>query len=99
MADRHGILVTIKVKEGMMTEFLEVSKAHFVRQHDGREANATCASIILPLPGEPNTIRFFEQVCRVYITVVCSQIQLFIRVQMRNYSDEGIVRSEPAMHT
>ena len=63
MADRHGILVTIKVKEGMMTEFLEVSKAHFVRQHDGREANATCASIIMPLPDDPNTIRYFEQVC------------------------------------
>ena len=44
-----------------MDEFVEVSKGHFVRQHDGREPNATLASILLPTTDEPNTIRFFEQ--------------------------------------
>mmetsp|Transcript_4254 Transcript_4254/g.11025 ORF Transcript_4254/g.11025 Transcript_4254/m.11025 type:complete len:106 (+) Transcript_4254:94-411(+) len=61
MADRYGIIVTLKVKEGKMEEFLELSKGHFLRQHDGREPNATCASIVMPLPDEPNTVRFFEQ--------------------------------------
>ena len=44
-----------------MKEFIEISKGHFVRQHDGREPNATLASILLPTADDPNTIRFFEQ--------------------------------------
>ena len=63
MTERYGIIVTLKAKEGKMEELLEISKGHFVRQHDGREPNATCASIVMPLPDEPNTVRFFEQVC------------------------------------
>mmetsp|Transcript_18127 Transcript_18127/g.17503 ORF Transcript_18127/g.17503 Transcript_18127/m.17503 type:complete len:113 (-) Transcript_18127:482-820(-) len=58
---KYGIFVTLKVKEGKMDEFLELSKSHFVRQLDGREPNATCASILIPTPGEPNIVRFFEQ--------------------------------------
>jgi len=71
MAERYGIIVTLKAKEGKIDELLEVSKGHFVRQLDGREPNATCASIIAPLPDDPNTVRFFEQV-RVYNTIVYS---------------------------
>uniref|UniRef100_A0A7S4V5A3 ABM domain-containing protein n=1 Tax=Ditylum brightwellii TaxID=49249 RepID=A0A7S4V5A3_9STRA len=61
MAERYGIIVTLKVKEGKMEELLELSKGHFLRQHDGREPNATLASIVMPLPDDPNTIRYFEQ--------------------------------------
>ena len=64
MADRYGIIVTLKAKEGKIGELLEIAKGHFVRQLDGREPNATCASIITPLPDDPNTVRFFEQVRR-----------------------------------
>ena len=62
MADRYGIVVVLKAKEGKIDELIELGKGHFVRQHDGREPGATCASIIMPLPDEPNTVRFFEQV-------------------------------------
>merc|ERR1740124_438907 len=61
MTDRYGIVVTLKIKEGKMDELLEIAKGHFVRQHDGREPNATCASIIMPSPDDPNTVRFYEQ--------------------------------------
>ncbi len=61
MADRYGIFVTLKAKEGKIDELIAIAKGHFVRQHDGREPKATCASIVMPLPGEPNTVRFFEQ--------------------------------------
>jgi len=45
-----------------MDEFIELSKGHFERQLDGREPNATNASILLPTTGnDPNTIHFFEQ--------------------------------------
>ncbi len=44
-----------------MDEFIELSKGHFERQHDGREPNATLASILMPTTDDPNTIRFFEQ--------------------------------------
>mmetsp|Transcript_19927 Transcript_19927/g.28902 ORF Transcript_19927/g.28902 Transcript_19927/m.28902 type:complete len:158 (-) Transcript_19927:173-646(-) len=59
--ERYGIIVTLKSKEGKMEELLELSKGHFLRQHDGREPNATLASIVMPLPDDPNTVRFFEQ--------------------------------------
>ena len=62
MADRYGLVVTLKAKEGKTDELLEIAKGHFMRQHDGREPGATCASIIMPLPDDPNTVRFFEQV-------------------------------------
>lgn len=58
---RYGIFVTLKAKDGKMGELLELSKGHFARQLDGREPNATCASILVPTPEEPNTIRYFEQ--------------------------------------
>mmetsp|Transcript_6632 Transcript_6632/g.14124 ORF Transcript_6632/g.14124 Transcript_6632/m.14124 type:complete len:106 (-) Transcript_6632:1470-1787(-) len=61
MADRYGLVVTLKAKEGKINELLEIAKGHFMRQHDGREPGATCASIVMPLPDEPNTVRFFEQ--------------------------------------
>lgn len=73
MADRYGIVVTLKAKEGKIDELIAIAKGHFVRQHDGREPNATCASIVLPLPGEPNTLRFFEQV-RTSSTAVCAML-------------------------
>ena len=62
MTERYGIVATLKAKEGKIDELLEIAKGHFTRQHDGQEPNATCASIIMPLPDEPNTVRFFEQV-------------------------------------
>mmetsp|Transcript_83855 Transcript_83855/g.237839 ORF Transcript_83855/g.237839 Transcript_83855/m.237839 type:complete len:112 (+) Transcript_83855:78-413(+) len=58
---RYGIFVTLTAKEGKMEELIEIAEGHFVRQHDGREPNATCASILRPTPSEPNTLRFFEQ--------------------------------------
>ena len=89
MADRYGIVVTLKAKEGKIDELIAIAKGHFVRQHDGREPNATCASIVLPLPGEPNTLRFFEQVRR----VVCNAMHhttMQVARRMRN-SDVHIV--------
>ncbi len=52
-----------------MDEFIKLSKEHFVRQHDGREPNATLASILLPNEDnddedenhDPNTVHLFEQ--------------------------------------
>ena len=61
MAERYGIIATIKAKEGKIDELIEICKDHFVRQLDGREPNATLASIVMPLPDDPNTVRLFEQ--------------------------------------
>eukprot|EP00586_Coscinodiscus_wailesii_P023052 CAMPEP_0172504652 /NCGR_PEP_ID=MMETSP1066-20121228/180446_1 /TAXON_ID=671091 /ORGANISM="Coscinodiscus wailesii, Strain CCMP2513" /LENGTH=221 /DNA_ID=CAMNT_0013280927 /DNA_START=48 /DNA_END=713 /DNA_ORIENTATION=+ len=61
ISDRHGILCTIKVKDGKMNEFLELAKGHFQRQHDGREPNATAASILLPITETSNSVTFWEQ--------------------------------------
>ena len=64
MSGAHGIVVTLTIKEGKMPDLLDLAKGHFVRQLDGREPNATCATIIMPSPDAPNVIRFFEQVRR-----------------------------------
>lgn len=58
---RYGILLELKSKDGKMDELLEMSKEHFNRQLDGREPNATCASILLPTTENPNTVSFWEQ--------------------------------------
>jgi quinol monooxygenase YgiN len=58
---KYGILVEGKVKGGKMDEFKHAADAHFTRQLDGREPNATCATIIEAAADEPDKIRFFEQ--------------------------------------
>lgn len=58
---KYGILVEAKVKEGKMDEFMKAVDAHFLRQLDGREPNATCATIIEAAADEPDKIRLFEQ--------------------------------------
>ena len=79
MSDAYGIVVTLKIKEGKMPDLLDIAKGHFTRQLDGREPNATLATIVMPLPDEPNTIRFFEQVSiiRSYICCICAS-KLFL---------------------
>eukprot|EP00536_Pseudo-nitzschia_multiseries_P015591 jgi/Psemu1/312306/fgenesh1_kg.917_\ len=61
MSSKHGIVVTMVAKEGKVEELIKFCQEHLVRQHDGREELANCASIFLPNPSEPNTVRLFEQ--------------------------------------
>mmetsp|Transcript_64723 Transcript_64723/g.75975 ORF Transcript_64723/g.75975 Transcript_64723/m.75975 type:complete len:116 (-) Transcript_64723:135-482(-) len=58
---KYGILVEVAVKDGKMEDFMELAREHFQRQLDGREENATLASISVPTDEHPNTLRFFEQ--------------------------------------
>mmetsp|Transcript_27864 Transcript_27864/g.75810 ORF Transcript_27864/g.75810 Transcript_27864/m.75810 type:complete len:109 (+) Transcript_27864:241-567(+) len=61
MSSAYGIIVTMKAKEGKVDDLIEYCKHHFVRQFDGREPKATHASLIMPTPDAPNTVRLFEQ--------------------------------------
>jgi len=58
---KYGILVEVTVKDGKMEDFMKLAREHFQRQLDGREVNATLASISVPSSEDPNTLRFFEQ--------------------------------------
>jgi len=58
---KYGILVEVAVKDGKMADLLKLAREHFQRQLDGREVNATLASISMPNSEHPNTLLFFEQ--------------------------------------
>ena len=58
---QFGFVAEIVVQAGKMEAILELASGHFQRQHDGREPNATCASILTPEADRPNILRFFEQ--------------------------------------
>lgn len=54
-------MCTLRAKEGKIDELIAFSKQHFVHQLDGREPKAYCATLVMPTPEEPNTIRLVEQ--------------------------------------
>jgi len=58
---KYGILVEFVVKDGKMEDLMKQAREHFERQLDGREVNATFASISKPDDEHPNTLRFLEQ--------------------------------------
>lgn len=58
---KYGIIAEFVVPAGKMEAFMELARGHFQRQHDGREPNATCASILTPEPERPNILRLVEQ--------------------------------------